>query len=288
MVNFSFEESFCSEVDHIFIFNFLGEEGNGLIKRLEDDIVLLVNNKKEEILNSGSIMTKLDISSLAEFQRRSREVLNFISKNKVNSLFHLQGHGSKKDGIKCEDSNFVCWSTLKSFLADAVKAAQGELTVIAAACHSYTLVDKDSSIPKLLPYSFYYGYEKKIEFGHMENDLRTLYKNLLVKGGDIRDSELRLKLSSEFDNVSFITLPMTMQFYPEEARQLGLSNRFFLESVKLDTPASVNRNVVKSVLKDTRLLSIEITKDCFHATPRRERLISAINKFYDTNSAPVP
>ncbi|PHI38359.1 hypothetical protein CBQ28_04570 [Pseudoalteromonas sp. GCY] len=286
MVNFSFEESFCSEVDHIFIFNFLGEEGNGLIKRLEDDIVLLVNNKKEETLDSDSMMTKLDISSLADFQRKSREVLSIISKNRVNSLFHLQGHGSKTDGIKCEDGNFVCWSTLKSFLADAVKAAQGELTVIAAACHSFTLVDKESSIPKLLPYSFYYGYEEKIEFGHMENDLRTLYKNLLVKGGDNRDSELRLKLSSEFDSVDFITSPMIIQFYPEKARQLGLSNRFFLKSVKLDIPAAVNRYLVKSLLNDTRWLSIQLANNCFHATSRRERLISALNKFYEANSAP--
>lgn len=279
---FTFRKSFCSPVSKIYILNFLDESERGVLRRLEDDMVQLVNSKISEQQTNNSFCTVFNVEASTQLEQFCREIISDIESNHELPLIHIQGHGSKELGVACLDESYIPWKQLLIFFEKIIHKTNGELTIIAATCHSYQLTKLIDNYGKR-PYSFYYGYEKEIGLGLMEKDLSSLYKDFLVCDADITNSDLDMKFSSEYDNLDLVHAALKLVQHPELARKEGLSKRSLRSKVNIDVPASISRKFFNQAISSPDL-PILIINSNFHDTDRKRELIDNVKNYFSLYS----
>lgn len=276
-------ECSSSPASRIFILNFLKESESGVIRRLKECMITLVNAVPSNIdtnaassnvdINTG-FFDYFKIESLQEFDDAISNIISYVKKNE-KPLIHIQGHGDENKGIACVNGNFISWEHFKMSLEKITLASNGELTVVAATCFSFKLTALVRIFAKM-PYSFFYGYDGEISLGDMEDDLSALYKNFLLNKDGFSGLSLKIKLHSEYDNMQVVVAALLLVRHPKIASEKGFSKRLILKGVKkFDIPASVQREIVNNIIKSEEFI-FNLVEKTFHPTQRREFLIEDI------------
>lgn len=270
-------ECSSSPVSRIFILNFLNESEHGVIRRLREDMITLVNAASSNSDIDTDFFNYIDIKSVQEFEHAIGNIIWYVKGNE-KPLIHIQGHGDKNKGIACVNGDFISWEHLKVSLEKIILASNGELTVVAATCFSFKLTALVPYFVKM-PYSFFYGYDGEVSLGDMEGDLSALYKNFLLNKDGFSGLSLKIKLHSEYDNMQVVVAALLLVYHPKIASEKGFSKRLILKGVKkFDIPASVQREIVNKIIKSEELI-FNLVEKTFHPTQRREYLIEDISNY---------
>lgn len=220
--------------------------------------------------------------SLDQLMRR----LNLIQKlgqKGVFPLIFIDGHGDRGKGLMLPSNEFMSWKELLGQLGSITSATGGELTVIAAFCHSMAAIGHLNK-SDILPFSFYYGYQEAIPASIVEEETQVIYENLLHQGGlRLRDSSLKIESYSEYDHVieaiavAFM-LAKDPNYLASKVPELsrGRLRKAFEKALIADgIPLSGATRVFNNAVRSSTLLT-EIIKSLMHDTLRRERLISEV------------
>ncbi|QTE83613.1 hypothetical protein [Shewanella algae] len=280
---FKTRRSYISPVSKIYILNFLCESENGIVLRLKDDMVALVNYESTGNDVYTDFIHEFNINDIKDFNHTIKNIIESVN-NGAMPLIHIQGHGDEHKGIECSSGEFLGWNDLITSFKKIIKSSRGELTVVAATCYSFKLMEL-VAYPGIMPYSFYYGYEKVVTLGDMEDDLRRLYKNFIANKGDVSNLSLNIKLHSEYDNLEPVTIALAILTDPKKIREHGFSNRAFLKNTdKLNIPASKQRILIKKIINSETLVLSLIYKS-FHPTQRRINLIEDVLSYLSMSKA---
>ncbi|PHY60398.1 hypothetical protein [Shewanella xiamenensis] len=281
-----------SKASRLFILNFLDESECGIVRRLKEDMITLVNAASSNgdvnaassngdvnaASSNGDVNTEffdcINIRSLQEFDDAIYNIIGLV-KVKESPLIHIQGHGDENKGIACIGGDFISWEHLKYSLEMIISASNGELTVVAATCFSFKLTSLVRNFAKM-PYSFFYGYDGEVSLGDMEDDLIILYKNFIINKDDVNSLPLKIRFHSEYSNLPTVCAVLLFVFHPDKASELGLSKRSILKGVKdFNIPASKQRRIINDIVR-SRELVFHVVEKVFHPTQRREYLIEDI------------
>ncbi|WDE12007.1 hypothetical protein [Thalassomonas haliotis] len=269
---------FASPATKIYVFNFLSESESGVVRRLQEDMVVAANYSSAKGKLPSEIIGIFDINNTEQCYDAFLKVVIDAEMGQL-PLIHLQGHGAKDKGLKCTDGSYLPWPELMSLFEKVVYTTQGELTVIAAACHSFELTKHIKQNAKT-PYAFYYGYDQAISLGEMEKDLSSLYRDFIVNKADISGSSLAIRVHSEYDNLEAVRQALLMLTNPEQARAEGLSKSALRKKLALDLPASEARKRFNQIVQSPDLV-VAVVNNLFHPSMRRQFILEDIMKYCD-------
>ncbi|WDD99209.1 hypothetical protein [Thalassomonas actiniarum] len=276
MSKLTLRKPFASPATKIYLFNFLNESESGVVRRLQEDMLIAANFSSAEGKSSSEIIQVFDISNLDQCYSAVLMVSRDAEMGQL-PLIHLQGHGARDKGLKCTNGSFIPWATLIDLFEKVIYSSRGQLTVIAAACYSFELTTQLEPYGKL-PYAFYYGYDRAISLGEMEQDLSSLYRNFIVNKADISGSPLAIKVHSEYDNLEAVRGALLVLINPEQARKEGLSKSALKKKLDLDLPASQARKLFDQIVQ-SRGLVIMVINNMFHPTERRKFILEDVLEY---------
>ncbi|WP_281561175.1 hypothetical protein [Thalassomonas sp. RHCl1] len=279
MSKLKLRKPFASPASKIYVFNFLDESESGVVRRLQEDMVIAANYSSAKGRSPSEIIETFVINNIEQCYDAFLKVIIDAEMGQL-PLIHLLGHGSKDKGLKCTDGSFVPWLKLIDLFEKVIYTARGQLTVIAAACHSFELTRHLEQYSKT-PYAFYYGYDRAISLGEMEQDLSALYRNFIVNKADISGSTLAIKVHSEYDNLEAVRGALLVLTNPEQARKEGLSKSALRKKLDLDLPASEARKRFNQIVQSKDFV-IRLINDLFHLTERRQFILEDVINYCDS------
>lgn len=283
--SFTFSRSVVSPANAIFIVDCLAESDAKSGRRRHEGIL-------DELLAQDSASFDTQKEFVKHFRISSRqsfaEALGWISgycNEGIRPLVFIDAHGDTKKGLTLPLREFLGWPELLELLRRITIAASGELTVIAACCESMGVmqhVDRN----KRLPFSFYYGYSKRVATHVVEEETQKIYESLLRDGGRTwMDTHLTIECYSEYEHVSeplsiallISAAPNTSSALMPELSRKCLRRVFDQTAFNLGLPLSGGKKKLNKFLASGDL-AVNVVKRFMHDTHRRQRYIDDIRK----------
>lgn len=197
-------------------------------------------------------------------------------------MIFIHGHGEEEAGLQLASGSYVPWSAYLEALGSVTRASRGELTVVAAFCHSMSPIKILPNTGRL-PFAFYYGYDGTITAGEVHDETSRLYRGFLRDGGRTGpDTPTSLKLYSEYDHISqlmrdFVSLYGGLAH--DERAYPTLSIRKAISGVEESWPGATlggTRRFIKEAIQTKELVATVLDK-LMYDTERRRRLIGEIH-----------
>ncbi|MEH6688758.1 MAG: hypothetical protein V7693_16030 [Halopseudomonas sabulinigri] len=168
--------------------------------------------------------------------------------NKIPLLF-IDAHGSESGlcfGSQTGIESIISWPELIDLLGKLNHACKGELTVICAACHSYTLIEHLPSW-KRLPFAFYYGYSGEVKTGSLATDTVKAGKSAML-AGLIEIDKTAFSFHSEFIHYrNYILAAVVLATHTAEERKLLYENAYEPDELSI---RAISQNIGREVARD--------------------------------------
>lgn len=211
-------------------------------------------------------------------------------------LMFIHGHGDKDAGLQLASGASIPWSDYLKALESITRAACGELTVIAAFCHSMAIIPLLPTVGRL-PFAFYYGYDHIASAGQVQDETAMLYSSFLKDGGQTAsNASTALKCYDEYDHIA----PALAQFcalgsapvaaveafakLSKRGLRRNLEERLLAEGQR---PRGVGKTI-NTVLRSDALVE-KLVAEFMYDTERRRRLIRDVHRWRDqTDHGGVP
>lgn len=200
-------------------------------------------------------------------------------------LVFIDGHGDIAKGLAMPSGGFIGWEEYGRDLRAITYAARGQLTVVAAFCHSFVFVEKVTKVDEKLPFAFYYGYEDMVLTSVVEAETQRIYESLLNDGGkSLSVNSLQISSYDEFDHAIRLVAPIVMmQLAPKTlAAKLPQFSKAQLRAkvekslAQKGTPLGQMRRPMKEVMNNIPRLATKLIETTMHDTDRRRRFIKHI------------
>lgn len=200
-------------------------------------------------------------------------------------MIFIHGHGEEEAGLQLASGTYVPWSAYLEALGSVTRASRGELTVVAAFCHSMSPIRMLPNTGRL-PFAFYYGYDSTITAGEVHDETSRLYSGFLRNGGRTGpDKPTSLKLYSEYDHISQHMLAFVSLYgglvHGEKAHPT-ISIRKAIRGVEESWPGAKLggvRKFIKEAIKSRELVATVLEKLMYN-TERRRRLIGEVRGWW--------
>ncbi len=220
-----------------------------------------------------------------------------ICRNGALPLLFIDGHGHSELGLQFPSGEYIGWDDYLNCLKMVTETTKGELTVVAAFCHSMKILGRIGVSDKL-PFSFYYGYEDEVKAGTIEIETHEIIKKIIRDGGKgLRKNPGSMTGYSEYDHVEKLILPaIALMKNPAELAMAmpelskgQLRSRLDQKLASEGTPLSGSRKIFEKIINSS-LLATELIKTVMHDTYRRKRLIDEVTSQIDgdVNSTNTP
>lgn len=209
-----------------------------------------------------------------------------LSKLGLFPLVFIDGHGDPERGLKMPAGDFISWHQYGQDLRAIIYAARGELTVIAAFCHSYSFIEKSIKLGTKLPFAFYFGYEGIVKTSVVDQETEIIYNSLLRDGGKSLDfDQFQISRYDEYDHAINLVAPVVMmQIAPKtlvtmlpEFSKKQLRAKLEQELTQQGIRLGNLRRAITEALRNTNKLSASLIESTMHDTDRRRRFIKQIH-----------
>lgn len=213
-------------------------------------------------------------------------------KNGSQPLLFIDGHGNSEQGLAFSSGEFIEWNHYLDCLKKITDAANGELTVVAAFCYSFSAVKLLNNFEKL-PFAFYYGYEGKVTAGLVETESSEINRKIFGdRGKGLRKNPGSMMGYSEYDHAEQYYIPaINLIKNPKElATAVPLLSKAKLRA-QLDellardgNKLSGSRKIFNEITRGN-LLAVYLIEKYMHDTPRRKRLIDEVIRHLESDTA---
>lgn len=280
---FRFRRSGFSEANAFFILDCLGVEdlqsGRGRSQGMHDYLLALDPEKYEY---NRDFVFHFQTGTAQRFFESLTEIA-LLCRSGLRPVLFIDGHGHPDKGLRLPSGEHVSWPDLLLHCQLIVQNSGGELTVIAAACHSMEAI-KHLEWDGRLPFAFYYGYPSTVSAGAVEKETRVVYESLLRDGGlSAMRTPLALQVFSEYDHVMrhiaaallISSEPAIMAgLIPELSREM-VSRVFEENLVSQGMRLAGARKKLNSILNSDQV-AVQLARHRMHDTPRLYRFIEDI------------
>lgn len=283
-------KSLSSPASEIFIIDCLGPDDLQSAKRRHEDICDQLSSLSASTIKDDrnhahhlSCQNKEDI-------KKSFNKIESICRQGALPLLFIDGHGDAHKGLALPSGEFINWKYYLSLLNRVISLTRGELTVVAAFCHSMAIKE---TLPKekKLPFSFYYGYTNEVPAGVIETETKLIHESLIKDGGNRLHeslSDLEISSYSEYEHArELIAYALLIAWDPETLAKIfpdlslrKLRSQYEKELAKNRIPLSGKRKEFNEITRGKSLVS-KIIKELMHETTRRERLLEEITQQMD-------
>lgn len=201
-------------------------------------------------------------------------------------LVFIDGHGDSAKGLAIPSGGYIGWEEYGRDLRAITSAARGQLTVIAAFCHSFAFVENAAKPDEKLPFAFYYGYEDVVLTSVVEDETQLIYESLLKDGGkSLSFDALQISSYDEYDHAIQLIAPVIMmQLAPRTLvaklphfSKAQLRAKIEKDSVNNGTPLGTLRRPIKQLMNNIPLLAAKLIETTMYETDRRKRFIKQIH-----------
>lgn len=280
-LSFSYSRSQCTPCTAFYILNALPKAEASAGKKTWNDVLdgLLAQDGIDND-RARTLVTLLECADRAAFNAAIARIKKEARAGNRPMIF-VHGHGEEKSGLQLASGTYVPWSAYLEALGSVMRASHGELTVIAAFCHSMSPIKTLPSTGRL-PFAFYYGYDGTITAGEVDDETSQLYKGFLRDGGKAGPLEpTSLKSYSEYDHITPV-MHQFKRFYGGSVHGEGayptLSIRQTIRKVEEFWPGMTlggTSSIIKEVIQTRELVATMLDKFMYN-TARRRRLIAEI------------
>ncbi|HBC6430068.1 TPA: hypothetical protein KEW82_003978 [Citrobacter amalonaticus] len=284
---FILKQSFTSDCNFIAILDCLNPlmDISSPRRHFEDlRIKLIGKDKPEKIDKNLQLVTCKNESEFCDYLNKLEKKFTIPG---FKPIIIIHAHGDKKKGLQLPDNSFVGWSRLIEKFRHITEKCGGDLTVIAAFCHSHELIKHLGQVKKL-PFSFYYGYPSAISSGVIEDEVDIIYKSFIDDGGKTLIpllSKLSIKLYGEYDFIKmFLSPALLMAANPEQLSKIqpSLSQKKLkgLVSKNINGPQSGIDSLFKKVVRGDNL-SISLVEEHMYDTERRTYVLQSVRNYFN-------
>lgn len=281
----TFERSIASAASTIFLVDCLGDSDKQSARTRQEGICdALMALSSENVMQFKSRVFHERCRHRDDWLAAMNKIRD-LAKQGLNPLLFIDGHGDFERGLEMPVGGFISWAQYEVDLRAIVTAADGELTVIAAFCHSFAFVPRVWKSGAKLPFAFYYGYEDIVETRVVDMETEAIYEALLSDGGRSLDlDQLQISRYDEYDHAINVVAPIVMmrtapktlvQKAPEFSKaklRSALERQLAQEGMKL----GALKKAVKSALNDSALLAVRLINESMHETDRRRKFVKQI------------
>lgn len=285
--NFSYSRSPCSPCNCFYVLNALPEDESFTSDQtLENILDEVLAQGHESYRQASDLAQQLACPDRASFDASIQRISIDVRDGGMPMVF-IHGHVNKTDGLRLASGTYVPWSAYLDSLMCITTATGGELTVIAAFCHSMEIVPLLPNTGRL-PFSFYYGYDGTITAGEVHDETAMLYRGFFRDGGRAgTDPTARLKHYSEFDHVEEVLRQFLALYGAHDEKRIAypmLSKRKILKSTEQQflaqgEPLGGVRNNVIDAIGGAELVN-EVLGKFMYETDRRSRLIREVIQWH--------
>lgn len=282
--------SLASPANEIFIIDCLkSNELQSARLRHEDILDQITFISKPTDRDDRGRIHHLQCQNKQEFKKTFEKIISQCKQGTLPLIF-IDGHGDSRKGLALPSGEFINWKYYCSLLNRVTSVTGGELTVVAAFCHSMAI--KEMMPPgKRLPFAFYYGYTDEISAGLIQTETTLIHESLLKDGGQQlfeKLEKLTISLHSEYEHVQEILAPILLLAWapntlakklPELSRG-KLRTQYERTSAAKGEPLSGKRKKFNQLIKGSSLAS-KVIEGTMHNTSRRERLLQEIREEMD-------
>lgn len=280
------ERTIASDANTIFLIDCLGE-GDKQSARIRQEGICdtLMAMFVQDIIH--------DLSRVYHERCKHRDdwaaVMNKIRdacKKGLRPLVFIDGHGDATRGLAMPSGGFIGWDEYGRDLRAITYAACGQLTVIAAFCHSFAFIEKAAAkVDEKLPFAFYYGYEEVVLTSVVEEETQRIYESLLNDGGkSLNFDALQISSYDEFDHTIRLIAPVVMmRLAPKtlvaklpQFSKAQLRAKIEKDLAQSGTPLGQLRRPMKEVMNNIPRLATKLIETTMHDTDRRKRFIKRI------------
>ena len=278
----------CSPCNRIYILDGLPKgEGSASRRTTEDVLDEVFSQDPESFTVAHSHVQRLDCHDRAAYDA-AMVTIRKDSEAGARPLIFIHGHGDEDSGLQLASGESVPWSIYLEQLESITLAAAGELTVIAAFCHSMAIIPSLPAVGRL-PFAFYYGYDNVVSAGQAQDETAMLNRALLRDGGkSAANSSASLRCYSEYDHIDLVLaafsvmtgVPTTgIRAFPD------LTKRKLLREMEphfsaLGLPRHETRKLLSNALQSNALVEV-IFAIFMHDTERRQRMICDLTRWRD-------
>ncbi len=262
--------------------------------RLEDDVKIAlakISDDDTHYSNIASSIRTIKVGSYTDFMNVKDEIKKLKEVHEVNPLVLIYGHGHQTNGLLLPSGEFVNWTGLAGLLNDITILSNGELTVVAAFCYSYCLVELyKNKFNSRLPFSFYYGFVREVSSGDMEECTTRLITSFILDGAEyLNKPSPLLKCYSEYDHIKpIVSIALFLAKKPDELHKANPNLSGYISKGKLkyqlipmlDMPAGMTRELFDKAI-GSFLLTEELICSLMHDTDRRKLLLEDLRRSFD-------
>lgn len=215
-------------------------------------------------------------------------------------LIFIDGHGDRDKGLRMPSGGFISWKEYEITLIRLILTARGQLTVVAAFCHSYSfvenLINRSSTQLTRLPFAFYYGYKDEVPTFMVEQETRIIYESLLRNGGQSLNSDnLQISHYSEYDHaIKYVAPVIMMQIAPNTLISINpkFSKTHLRRTLEVDLAKSgwrlgQLRQAIKTAINSPLILAERLLQQTMHETERRRKFTASILTAMSMNSIQI-
>lgn len=250
----------------------------------------------------GKTVQRIQVDSLACICNILESLGEQIFLKNLSVFLLIDGHGDKEEGLRTPSGEFFSWDLMLVCFSKLTEQARGNLTIVGAFCYSAKIIEKinianKNNIFKKSPVVFFYGYESFVSAGQIKEDVRRLYKSLVLDGGEkfsevLETGKTGMSLYSEYDFILpflVITIAALRPEYAGVDKPL-ISKKEIIQEIGKSLAQSglpqsgISRSIRKILRTDGPLKAI--LKQHMHETERLEYLLADVKTFFENLDKP--
>ncbi len=281
----SVERSIVSSANTIFMIDCLGEgDKQSARSRHEEVCDTLMGLSPQSFTHDTSRVYHERCKHRSDWATAMDKIRD-MSKQGLLPLVFIDGHGDPQKGLQMPDGGFISWAEYGRDLKAITYAARGELTVVAAFCHSYAFVGSIVKLEEKLPFAFYFGYEDAVQTATVDHETGIICDSLLRDGGQSLDfDKLQISRYDEYDHaIKHISPIVMMRLAPKtlvsiipQLSKAQLRARLERDLAQQGQPLGKLRKAIKEAMRNTNRLAVRLIEVSMHDTERRRRFIRKI------------
>lgn len=279
------EREVVSSASTIFLIDCLSDRDKQSARTRHEGICdTLMSKSTKDIIHDTSRVFHERCQDRAEWTAAMNKIRD-LSKRGLLPLVFIDGHGDSEKGLKLPSGEFISWKTYGVDLKTITDAARGELTVIAAFCHSFAFVQLVNKASDKLPFAFYHGYEGVVKAHVVDDETEVIYKSLIENGGQTLDfDKMQISRYDDYDHAINLIAPVIMMRlapktlvakapqYSKAQMRASLKKQFAREG----KPLGQIRNPLKQAINSTAEVAVKLISSTMHETDRRRKFIEKI------------
>lgn len=279
------ERSIVSDANTIFLIDCLNDNDKQSARIRQEGICdELMALSTQEIIHDTSRVYHERCQHREDWTAAMNKIRDACRKGLLPLVF-IDGHGDSARGLAIPSGGYIGWEEYSRDLRAITSAARGQLTVIAAFCHSFSFVENAANLDEKLPFAFYYGYEDVVLTSVVEEETQLIYESILKDGGkSLSFDSLQISCYDEYDHAIQLIAPVIMmRLAPRtlvaclpQFSKAQLRAKIEKDLVDNGTPLGKLRRSIKQVMNDTPLLARKLIESAMYETDRRKRFIKQV------------